>query len=98
MRAVFISFNQAFYDDVIAILDSLFIKGYTAWETVQGRGSDKGEPHLGTHVWPTLNSAIMIFVDEQQGNMLIKKIEELDESSPKQGIRAFWWNINGVTK
>ena len=89
MKAVFISFYQAFYDEVIEILDKLEIKGFTFWQEVQGRGSNDGEPHYGTHAWPTLNSAMLIFLPDDKVESLLKEIHLLDESAPQQGIHAF---------
>ena len=78
MKAVFISFYQAFYDEVIEILDKLEIRGFTFWEEVQGRGSETGEPHYGTHAWPTLNSAMLIFLPDEKVEPLLKEIHLLD--------------------
>ncbi|MBO4655012.1 MAG: hypothetical protein J5644_05670 [Bacteroidales bacterium] len=89
MKAVFISFYQAFYDEIIEILDKLEIKGFTFWQEVQGRGSNDGEPHYGTHAWPTLNSAMLIFLPSDKVAPLLKEIHLLDESAPQQGIHAF---------
>ena len=58
MKAIFISFNQAYYEAIVSIMDRNNIRGFTYWEEVQGRGSKNGEPHYGSHAWPTLNSAI----------------------------------------
>ena len=49
MKAIFISFNQAYYEMILSIMDRSNIRGFTFWETVQGRGSQKGEPHYGSH-------------------------------------------------
>ena len=49
MKAVFISFDQAHKDDVIRILDKYLIRGFTLWEGTQGRGTEGGEPHYGSH-------------------------------------------------
>ncbi|MEG2071420.1 MAG: hypothetical protein RR034_08625 [Bacteroidales bacterium] len=89
MKAVFISFYQAFYDEVIVILDKLEIRGFTYWPEVQGRGSKTGEPHYGTHAWPTLNAAILSFMDDSKVKPLMKEIHKLDKSAEQQGIRAF---------
>ena len=55
MKAIFISFNQAYYETIVNIMDRNNLKGFTYWDVVQGRGSKTGEPHYGNHAWPTLN-------------------------------------------
>lgn len=89
MKAVFISFYQAFYEEVMDVLDKLEIRGFTYWPEVQGRGSDNGEPHYGTHAWPTLNAALLTFVSDDKVKPLLDEVKKLDESAPQQGIHAF---------
>jgi hypothetical protein len=89
MKAVFISFYQAFYDELIEIFDNLEIRGYTYWDIVKGRGSFDGEPHYGTHTWPTMNGAILTFIEDNKLQPLMDEIKRLDDSAPQQGIRAF---------
>jgi nitrogen regulatory protein PII len=97
MKAVFISLYQAFYDEVMEILDKNEIRGFTFWNEVQGRGSHDGEPHYGTHAWPTLNSAVLAFVPDEKVKPLLHDIHELDVSAPQQGLRAFVLNAEEVT-
>ena len=89
MKAVFLSFYQAFYEDVVHVMDNQGIKGFTAWDSVTGRGSDDGEPHYGTHAWPTINSAILAFMEDAKVPEFLKAIHQLDLSAAQQGIRAF---------
>ena len=93
MKAVFITFNQAFYEEVIAIMDYNRIKGFTYWESVQGRGSKTGEPHYGSHAWPTINGAIMAMVREDIVDTFLESLRNLDKESEQQGLRAFVWGI-----
>ncbi|GHT30394.1 hypothetical protein FACS189432_09590 [Bacteroidia bacterium] len=93
MKSVFITYNQAFKDELITILDRMSIRGFTMWETVQGRGSVKGDPHYGDHAWPTLNSAILAVVPDEKVDALLKKVHNLDMNFELQGIHAFVWNI-----
>lgn len=89
MKAVFISFYQAFYNEMMEVLDQLEIRGFTYWPEVQGRGSVDGEPHYGTHAWPTLNAAILTFIPDEKVTPLLDAARKLDESAPQQGLRAF---------
>ena len=59
MKAVFLSYNQALTDRVNAILDEQGIRGFTRWALTEGRGSFDGEPHYGTHAWPSMNASLM---------------------------------------
>ena len=89
MKAIFIAFDQAYYERIIEMLQLSNCRGFTGWQEVQGRGSNDGEPHYGTHAWPTLNSAMLIFLPDDKVEPLLKEIHLLDESAPQQGIHAF---------
>lgn len=93
MKAIFISFNQAYYEMIVSVMDRNNIRGYTYWETVQGRGSKTGEPHCGNHAWPTLNSAIMAMVDDDKVDNFLDLLHKMDMQTEAQGLRAFVWNI-----
>ena len=82
MKAVFISYNQAFKDEILDIMLKAGVKGYTNWEEVTGRGSRGGEPHLGDHAWPTLNSAMIAMVEDNISEIFMKRLKVLDENNP----------------
>ncbi len=96
MKSVFIAYNQAHTEKVEFIFDRLKIKGYTQWSNVSGRGTDTGEPHLGTHTWPEQNSAILSIVEDERVKELLDAVKKLDEINKEVGIRAFVWNIEQV--
>ncbi len=89
MKAIFISAFQAFYDEIITLLDQQEIRGFTYWPETHGRGSETGEPHLGSHAWPSLNCSFYIVVQEAQVQPLIDGLKALDKSAEQQGLRAF---------
>jgi nitrogen regulatory protein PII len=93
MKSVFITYNQAFKDELITILDRMSIRGFTMWDEVQGRGNIKGEPHYGDHAWPTLNGAIIAIVDDSKVDALLERVHELDKGFELQGLHAFVWDI-----
>ena len=54
MKSVLITFDQAYYERIMALLDRLGCRGFTYLEKVQGRGSKTGDPHFGSHAWPSM--------------------------------------------
>ena len=96
MKAAFIAYNQAFVEEVEQILHQLNVRGYTKWEDVKGRGTKNGEPHLGSHAWPSKNMATLCVVDDNIAPILNKRIQALDNSAPEQGLRVFFWDIIDV--
>jgi len=93
MKAVFIVFNQANTERVEYMFDRMGIRGYTWWNDVQGRGSETGEPRMGTHTWPEMNSAAMAVVPDEKVDELLDKVKNLDEVNTEVGVRAFVWDI-----
>lgn len=96
MKAVMITLDQAHYFDVIERMSRLNIKGFSSWRSVYGRGSNTGEPHFGTHAWPSMNNAIMTIVEEERVQPLLDALKELDKSAENLGLRAFVWNIENM--
>ena len=95
MKAVFLSYNQALTDRVNRILDEQGIRGFTRWALTEGRGSVNGEPHYGTHAWPSMNASILAIVDDAQVAPLLDAFRAMDAATAMQGSRAFYWNIEG---
>jgi nitrogen regulatory protein PII len=93
MKAIFIIFNQANTERIEDILDNLNIRGYSWFETVKGRGSDTGEPRMGTHTWPEMNSAVIAVIPDEKVKEVLENVHTVDEINKEVGIRAFVWNI-----
>ncbi len=93
MKAVLIIFNTALTDKVEYMIDKLNIRGFTQWDGLQGRGSVDGDPHYGTHTWPEINTATLCIVEDEKVDILLEKIQKIDEIDKRVGIRAFVWNI-----
>jgi len=96
MKAVFIAYNQALTEAVNSILERQHVRGYTKWADAQGRGTNSGEPHFGSHTWPAMNSAILAIIEEEQVEPLLERLKKLDVKAEQQGLRAFVWNIEGM--
>ncbi len=93
MKAIFIPYNEAYKDRLIEILDKMSIRGFTNWDSVQGRGTNKGQPHYGDHAWPTMNSVIMTMVEDEKVDRLLAALHDLDMKTEAQGLHAYVWNI-----
>lgn len=93
MKSIFIAFDQAHREAIIDTLTKCNCRGFTAFGTVEGRGSVKGEPHYGSHAWPSLASAILTVVEDSQADTVLAKLKALDDAKPMLGLRAFVWNV-----
>ncbi len=88
MKMVFIMYNIAINDEVMEIIKKAGIEDYTRWERVTGIGKTSGL-HMGTHVWPTVNSVLAVAVEDDKKDKLIEQIKEARKKLGKEGIKAF---------
>ncbi|NDW12904.1 hypothetical protein D0T50_08360 [Bacteroides sp. 214] len=93
MKSVLITFDQAYFERIISLLDHMNCRGYTYLDKVQGRGSKTGTPHYGSHAWPSMNSAIITVVEDSRVDPLLEALHEMDMKTEQLGLRAFVWNI-----
>jgi len=93
MQAIFIAYDQAHHEAILDLLERNSCRGFTSFGEVQGRGSVKGEPHYGSHAWPSLGGAILTIVEDSRLESVMTRLKELDDSKPRLGLRAFVWQI-----
>lgn len=93
MKAVMIIYNQAHTEKVEYMFERLGVRGYSLWENVQGRGSNTGVPHLGTHTWPEINKSVLAVVEDDLVDTILDKVKKIDAISEDIGIRAFVWDV-----
>ena len=80
MKAFFLSYNQALTDRVNRMLDEHGVRGFTRWALTEGRGTYDGEPHYGTHAWPSMNTSILAIVEDEKIPVLLDAVREIDET------------------
>ncbi|MBD5317238.1 MAG: hypothetical protein HDS11_06190 [Bacteroides sp.] len=93
MHSILITFDQAHYERIVTMLERMSCRGFTALDNVKGRGSRTGEPHYGSHAWPSMNSAIITVVDDSRLRSVMDALRAMDEEAPRLGLRAFAWPV-----
>jgi len=93
MKAIMIMYNQAMTEKIECLLEKLNIRGFTQWPMVYGTGTTDGEPRMGTHTWPEMNSAVLTIVNDEQVDTLLEKVKKLDAINKEIGVRAFVWHV-----
>ena len=96
MKAVFVACNQSMYDAVMNVMKDMEIRGFTGWEELMGCGSKDGEPHLGTHAWSTMNSALIAVMEDDKAAAFLARLKQLDVDNDQQGLRAFAWPVTDM--
>jgi hypothetical protein len=92
MKAVFISYGQSLNDTIMELLDKLEIRGFSRWDETFGRGRT-GEPHYGTHAWPTKNCTIISIMEDEKATILLEKLRLLNAQAEELGLSAFVWTV-----
>lgn len=93
MKSILITFDISHKDNIIEMLTHNGCRGFSFFDQVQGRGTKEGEPHYGSHAWPSMCGAIITIVDDNKVANIMKEIEAIDKETPQLGLRAFVWNI-----
>lgn len=96
MKALFVTYNQAFNEEVVELLEKHGQRGFTRWMDVQGRGGVDGTPHMGNHAWPEMNHALLTFVEDALAATLLPELKAMDAASPDLGLRAFAWQVTDL--
>lgn len=96
MKAIMIIFNQALSEEVIDLLDERDIRGFTKFNDLQGRGTESGEPHMGTHTWPALNNAVLCVTTASKARDLLEGLKVLNSSGVDQGLKVFTWEADAA--
>jgi len=95
MKAVFIAYNMALTERIDYLLDRIGVRGYTQWISISGRGSETGDPRMGTHTWPEMNNALLTIVPDDKVADILLYVQKMDEINKEVGIRAFVWDVVG---
>jgi hypothetical protein len=93
MKAILITYGQSLTRPVEDLLDKLNIRGFTRWTETFGRGSENGEPHYGTHAWPSKNGTVLVVIQDGEVANLLAALRQLNEQAKEQGLSAFVWTI-----
>ena len=93
MKAVLITYNQAYSDEIVEALEQCGQRGFTRWTDIQGRGHFNGTPHLGSHAWPEQNHAVLAVVPDDKVRPILDLLRAKDENAPDLGLRAFVWSV-----
>lgn len=88
MKAIFVFYYIEYDEALMGILEKVGVRAYSKWEKILGKGKGSA-PRLDTAVWPGFNGALLIGVDEQQAEALLKELKAFTERHKGKGISAF---------
>jgi len=96
MKALFITYNQAYGNEIVEVLENNGQRGFTRFDGVSGKGSVDGIPRFDNHAWPEYNDAIITVLPDDKVQPILSELKAKDEATPDLGLRAFSWNVENM--
>jgi nitrogen regulatory protein PII len=96
VKAVLIVHNAAIDAEINDLLKSAGIDCYTRFADVLGRGQ-LSEPHLNTEVWPGVNSATLVVLEDDKARSAMDSVRRMRQTYGLEGVKAFLWEIQDIT-
>lgn len=88
MKLLFITYDVDFDDEVMEMLDSLGVTGFTKWDRVLGKGKNSG-PKLDDPVWPGFNCAVAAVVGDDDQERILAELKKFSLRLDGKGFKVF---------
>jgi len=95
-KAILVVYDASIHEEVMEALTGSGVRSFTRFQNVTGSGRASG-PHLGTHVWPATNSALLLVVEEEEASRVLEAVRGLRQRWLRTGVKAFCWPIETCT-
>jgi hypothetical protein len=84
---VLVFYDRAFDENIMEALKDIGVKDFSKWQDTLGAGTH--EPHLGDPVWPGLNNALAVVIEEEKKEAVFRVVRALQRDYPVISLRAF---------
>ena len=88
MKMLFIVYSRESDEVILAALKRAGMRGYTKVQDVYGEGGET-EPKLGSHIWPGINNALFVVVEDEEVKKGLDLVRQLKKDQPRTGLKAF---------
>lgn len=88
MKLLFIIYDADFDEDVMEMLNSLGVTGFTKWDRALGKGQ-KSEPRLDNPVWPGFNCAVAAVVSDDDQERILEELKKYSFQRDGKGFKVF---------
>lgn len=95
MKMFLLIYDVDFDEDVIEILTTCCVAGYTKWDRVMGRG-ERSDPKMDDAVWPGFNCAVMMAVEKELESVVFDALQSLHERMGGKALKVFSWPLEKV--
>ena len=88
MKMLFIIYSRETDEAIVTAFKRSGTQGYTKMQEVFGEGRET-EPKLGTHIWPGMNNALFVVVEDDEVKKGMDLVRQLKKEYPRAGLKAF---------
>lgn len=88
MKLLFITYDADLDEDVMKMLDSVGVNGFTKWGRVLGKGKNS-EPKLDNPVWPGFNCAVFTVVGNEEQERALEVLKKFSSQLNGRGFKVF---------
>ena len=96
MKILIIAYYEALDEELMELLATHGLEGYTKWTRVQGQGAQSG-PHLMSHVWPKGNNVLMVAAEDDDAKAVLDDVRKLRKKLGHEGVKAFLLPLDAIT-
>ncbi len=95
MKMIITVFNASIEEEVRACAKEYGLSEYTKLTRVLGEGENSG-PHMGTHIWPSVNTMMMFACEQEKTERFMEHLAEIKEEFKELGLKAFVFDLEKV--
>ncbi len=93
MKMVILNYYVGVDVEAKEILTKLGICTYTRIPEVEGRISC-GDPRENSHVWPGANSTMLVVLEDDRAEALLREVESYNERAGGEGMDAYLLDVS----
>ena len=92
MKMLFMVYDVDFDEDVMEVLSSCCVAGFTKCTRVLGKG-ERSDPKMDDSVWPGFNCAVMMAVDDELEPKVFEAMQSLHKRMGGKALKVFGWPL-----
>lgn len=92
MKLVMIIYNASIEEEVQECMNKCELTEFTKIPSLYGKGKHSGA-HMGTHIWPSTNSALLLACEDEKATKILGEVENLKGRFESLGVKAFMVNL-----
>ncbi|MDR2916706.1 MAG: hypothetical protein LBV74_18070 [Tannerella sp.] len=93
MKAILILFNQAYYNDIIDLMDQMLLRGFTYWKNVITNINHIGKFNYGDSVGSGRIGVIYTVVEKRKVDRFVDRLCQIDNRPEQFSLQTYVLDI-----